>query len=271
MSDGDAHKRRVTETFEHSAATYDEGGVSLFPHGARWLVEATNLGVGNAVLDVATGTGQVLFAAAEAVGSSGRVVGIDLTDAMLEHARRGIEARGLTNAEVRVMDAEQLTFPDASFDRVLCGFGLFFFPDRDRALRGFHRVLRPDGVVGATTFAVDRAMTWRGKLLASLGVRAGTLVTQPLNTVDGAVEAFSTAGFAEVQVSEKEAPQLFADEEAWWRSQWHGARRADMEAMDDEARARFRAAAFDHLQALRTPEGIRIPRPVLVTTAIRPG
>ena len=270
MSDGDAHKRRVTETFERSAATYDEGGVSLFPQGARWLVEAATVRVGEAVLDVATGTGQVLFAAAEAVGPPGRVVGIDLTDAMLEHARRGIEARGLANAEVEVGDAERLPFPDGSFDRVLCGFGLFFFPDRDRALREFHRVLRPGGIVGTTTFAIDRAMAWRGALLTSLGVGTGTLVTQPLNTVERIVAAFSAAGFAEVRVTEHEAPQLFADEEAWWRSQWHGARRADTEAMDEETRAHYRAAAFEHLQALRTPEGIRIPRPVLVTTAVRP-
>ena len=270
VSDGDAHKRRVTETFERSAATYDEGGVSLFPHGARWLVEAAKLREGDAVLDVAPGTGQVLFAAAEAVGPGGRVVGIDLTVAMLEQARRGIEARGLANVEIEVGDAEQLAFPDTSFDRVLCGFGLFFFPDRDRALREFHRVLRPGGIVAATTFAVDRAMTWRAEILASLGVRAGALVTQPLNTVDGAVAEFGAAGFADVRAIEKEAPQVFADEEAWWQSQWHGARRADIESMDDTARARYRAAAFEHLQALRSPEGIRIPRPVLVTTAVRP-
>src|SRR5262245_4266314 len=121
MSDADAHKRRVTETFERSAVTYDEDGVSLFPHGARWLVEAARVSRGDAVLDVATGTGQVLFAAAEAVGPTGRVVGVDLTDAMLDHARRGIDARGLANARVQVGDAEQLPFPDAAFDRVLCG------------------------------------------------------------------------------------------------------------------------------------------------------
>ena len=66
--ESDAHKRRVAEVFGRSAANYDEGGVSLFPHGARWLVEAACLRAGDAVLDVATGTGQVLFAAAEAVG-----------------------------------------------------------------------------------------------------------------------------------------------------------------------------------------------------------
>jgi ubiquinone/menaquinone biosynthesis C-methylase UbiE len=271
MSDGDAHKQRMTETFGRSAATYDEDGVSLFPHGARWLIEAANVNDGHAVLDVATGTGQVLFAAAEAVGPSGRVVGVDLTDAMLDYARRGIAARGLTNAKVEIADAEQLDFPDASFDRVLCGFGLFFFPDPHRALSSFHRVLRPGGVVGATTFAIDTAMSWRGELLASLGVRAGTLVAQQINTVKRVVAIFGAAGFEAIQVTRRDAPQLFADEEDWWRSQWHGARRADTEAMDESTRARYRAAAFERLRALRTPEGIRIPRPVLVTTAVRPG
>jgi ubiquinone/menaquinone biosynthesis C-methylase UbiE len=225
---------------------------------------------GDAVLDVATGTGQVLFAAAEAVGPAGRVVGIDLTDGMLDHARRRIESHGLAKAEVQVGDAEQLPFPDALFDRVLCGFGLFFFPDHHRALCGFYRVLRPGGLVGATTFAVDRSMAWRGALLASLGVRAGALVTQPLNTVDRVATAFSAAGFAEIRVIEHEAPQIFADEEAWWRSQWHGGRRADTESMDEATRARYRAAAFEHLQALRGQEGIRIARQLLVTTAVRP-
>ncbi len=58
----------------------------------------------------------------------------------------------MTNADVRLMDAEQLAFQDAFFDRVLCGFALFFFPDLDRALGEFYRVLKPGGYLAATTW-----------------------------------------------------------------------------------------------------------------------
>ena len=100
---------------------------------------------GESVLDVACGTGLVAMRAADAVGRAGRVVGVDLSGRMVQAAAQAAAARGLRQATFTRMDAEALTFPDASFDVVFCALGLMYVPDPRQALREMARVLRPRG------------------------------------------------------------------------------------------------------------------------------
>lgn len=137
-------KAHTAATFNQLAPDYDAAGVGCFASFGRRLVEQVGIERGQSVLDVATGPGALLLRAAEHVGPEGRVVGIDLAPAMLEAAQRDAATRGLS-VELRVMDAEAIEFPDASFDRVLCGFGLMFFPHLEAALAEMRRVLKPDG------------------------------------------------------------------------------------------------------------------------------
>ncbi|MGH2351659.1 MAG: class I SAM-dependent methyltransferase [Chloroflexota bacterium] len=73
--------------------------------------------------------------------------------------------RGVTNAEMRLMDAEALAFEDGSFDRVLCSIAVFWFPHLEQALAEMHRVLRPGGTAAfAFTRGADpRWKSWSGR------------------------------------------------------------------------------------------------------------
>jgi ubiquinone/menaquinone biosynthesis C-methylase UbiE len=134
-----------TETFQISAAAaeaYESTFVpALFAEWAPHLCDLAGVRPGQRVLDVACGTGIVARVAADRLAGAGRVVGVDLNEAMLAVARRV-----RPDLEWRQGDAETLPFPLTSFDRVLCQMALMFFPDRARALREMRRVAAHDGV-----------------------------------------------------------------------------------------------------------------------------
>lgn len=88
-------------------------------------------------MDVATGKGAVLFPLAERVGPSGKVVGVDISKQMLAETSIAVQKRDIDWIDLVYMDAEQLDFPDNSFDAIFCGFALFFFPSMSQALSEF--------------------------------------------------------------------------------------------------------------------------------------
>ena len=156
MSDEAAARKEQTRAlFDRLAPDYD-AGPRCFTHFGGRLVDVVGIAPGQRVLDVATGRGAVLFPAAERAGTAGSVVGIDLAEGMARATNAEAEHRGLS-AHVHVMDAEHLDFPDATFDHVLCGFGVMFFPDQGRALAEFRRVLRPRGQVCVSTWQRSQA------------------------------------------------------------------------------------------------------------------
>ncbi len=124
-----------------TAERYEELFVPAF--FAQWvpmLCDAAHLRNGQRVLDVGCGTGVVTRAAASRVEPGGRVIGLDLNEAMLRVARR-VSPR----LDFRHGDAASLPFPDQSFDVVLSQMALMFFPDPGRSLAEIGRVLRPGG------------------------------------------------------------------------------------------------------------------------------
>ena len=115
------------------------------------VLDAAELQPGEAVLDLACGTGFVARAAAARLGPAGRVVGVDLNAAMLAVARRYAPAGAAV--EWHEASAHELPLPDASFDAVVCQQGMQFFPDLTRALAEVVRVSRDGARVGATVWS----------------------------------------------------------------------------------------------------------------------
>ncbi len=140
-------RARTIEIFSEAAATYNTVGPPFFSDFARKLVEFADIAGDEDILDVATGTGVVLLEAVGYVRSATRLVGVDLTEAMLARAAAELERRGLLGIDLQVMDAESLSFADCSFDLVFCAFAFSSFPDKPQAIREFVRVLRPGGRV----------------------------------------------------------------------------------------------------------------------------
>ncbi|HZE03601.1 MAG TPA: methyltransferase domain-containing protein, partial [Solirubrobacteraceae bacterium] len=115
---------------------------------------------GDAILELAAGTGVVGFSAARLVGPAGRVIVSDFTVAMVEVASRRANELGLENVECRVLDAEHLDLPDESVDGVVCRWGYMLMADVSAALRETRRVLRADGRLACAVFAGPEQNPW---------------------------------------------------------------------------------------------------------------
>lgn len=134
-------KERLQGIWDRAAFAFDQFGPRFFAHSGRRLVELTQIPMGSNILDVAAGRGAILFPTARRVGRRGQVIGVDLSIGMVREAASEIRCAGLKHAQVCQMDGERLAFADASFDFVLCGHAIFYFP---HAAHEFYRVLKPD-------------------------------------------------------------------------------------------------------------------------------
>lgn len=115
---------------------------------------------GETVLDLGSGAGLDLLLAAERVGTSGRVIGIDMTDAMLERARANIKASGLENIEVRKGLIEQLPVDAASVDWVISNCVINLSAEKSRVFTEIARVLKPGGSMVVSDMVADDLPWW---------------------------------------------------------------------------------------------------------------
>ena len=144
MSDDAEARKAETMAYFNSRAGGDFDPQGAFAHFGPRLVAELGVDPGQRVLDVATGRGAVLFPALERVGPAGAAVGVDLAENMVRATNEEAGSRGL-GTPVRVMDAEQLDFPDNSFDLVYSHGVLHHTPDIERAIAEVHRILKPGG------------------------------------------------------------------------------------------------------------------------------
>jgi len=135
------NRATVEKTYDTWAPVYDLVFSQLFDYPRRAAVAAAE-NIGGRILEVGVGTGLSL----PLYSTRSKVVGIDISVPMLEQAKRRVKSRGLSNVEdLRVMDAQQLDFADATFDVVMAQYVVNTVPDPDAALDEFARVLKPGG------------------------------------------------------------------------------------------------------------------------------
>ena len=147
-------KERATFTFNAAADTFDDSALDWDHFGGKTVAQLS-LGTGARVLDVCCGSGASAIPAAEVIGPSGLVVGIDLADKLLELARAKAERRFLKNVFLRNADLLALQYPVESFDAVICVFGIFFVPDMSSAGKELWRFVRPGGKLAITTWGPE--------------------------------------------------------------------------------------------------------------------
>lgn len=190
----------------------------MFAHWAEFVVSLVAPQLGQHVLDVACGTGIGARVAARAVGSTGKVVGVDIDPGVIEVAR-GLAQGADTPIEWHCASALKMPFQDATFDLCLCLQGLQFLPDRPAGLVEIRRLLKPSGRLAASIWgpldynkghhAVVQALEAQG-VDASAAKRACSF-----SDPESIREAAARAGFSRIQLRTEDGVSHFRSLESF--------------------------------------------------------
>jgi arsenite methyltransferase len=155
-----------------------------------------NLRPGEVVVDLGSGGGIDVLLAAKQVGPTGKAIGVDMTDEMLDRARKNAEKAGAANAEFLKGTIDELPLSDASADCIISNCVINLAPDKRAVFREMARVLKPGGRVAVSDIALKKPLPPEisKDLLAYVGCIAGAI------PVDEYREGLKAAGFAHVEI-----------------------------------------------------------------------
>jgi ubiquinone/menaquinone biosynthesis C-methylase UbiE len=190
----------------------------------QWLVRTVEPRPGQTILELAAGAGDTGFLIAAEVGKDGRVVSSDFSSRMVEVARQRGAELGLTNVDFRVLDAQNLGLADASFDGVVCRWGIMLMPDPAAALRECRRVLKPGGHLAFVVFRTAEENPWAGIPARVLSERGHLPPPTPgipgilsLGNRDHLERLVEGAGFASYRIESVAMAWRFDDVDAYWK------------------------------------------------------
>lgn len=167
-------------------------------------IALASLEPGQAVLDLGSGGGIDCFLAAQRVGDSGRVIGVDMTPSMIEKAERNKAKMGLENVEFRQGQIEELPVESDSVDVVISNCVINLSPDKPAVFREAFRVLRPGGRIAVSDMVTQGRFSPEER--ADLAAWSGC-ITGAEDVVDY-VGAIRAAGFTDISVRDKDAPDV---------------------------------------------------------------
>jgi ubiquinone/menaquinone biosynthesis C-methylase UbiE len=265
-------KAKAAAAYNAAADAYDDPANAFWPRFGRATVERLGLPAGARVLDVCCGSGASAIPAAEAVGPGGYVLGVDLAEELLALARAKARARGLNNVDFRAGDMLDLRIRDASFDAVVCVFGIFFVPDMPAAVRALWRLVRPGGRLAVTTWGprfLEPATTafWSAVREVRPELFRGFNPWDRICDPPSLRALLAEGGVDRAEVVAEAASHPIPSPAAWWSAVEGTGYRGTLELLDPEERERVRRANLDYVRE----SGIRaVEANVVYAVAIKP-
>jgi ubiquinone/menaquinone biosynthesis C-methylase UbiE len=237
------------------------------------MVDYVGIKPGEAVLDIATGTGMVALAVAQAVGDNTPVQAIDLSENMLSQAKRNLSQAGFENVTFEKMDGEQPAFDENSFDVITCSYGLFFMPDMPRALTNWLRILKPGGRVIFSSFA-PTAFTPMSEIFINNLAEYDITPPQP-RWLQLAEEAHCKtllleAGFDSPEVVQAQLGYHHSSLDNWWECIQSAGYRGLYEQLPQEHRADFQNKHLADVKQHMTSDGLWMDVMTLFSSAKKP-
>lgn len=246
-------------TYDEASRDYEDASREFWQYICLRTVERLAPVPGERVLDVPCGTGPSVIAAAQLVGPSGSVAGIDFAGQMVEIAREKASSAGLANVSVSVDDMTTLDPAQLEhFDAVVCSLGLFFAEDMPALLRSLFGLLRPGGRLGVAVFGEHVFDPMRQVFVQTVAELAPEIeVLQPWRrTEDVAIfrRVFEDAGIAKVAIETHDDRLPLRSPEDWWRIVMGSGFRRTVAALDDAVAAELRRRCDAYIVEQRITE-----------------
>ncbi|OGS01621.1 MAG: hypothetical protein A2V88_14375, partial [Elusimicrobia bacterium RBG_16_66_12] len=231
------------------------------------------------VLDVACGPGIASRAAARRVAEKGSVLAVDLAPGMVELAASRPAPKRSASVEFRVMDAQKLELPDASFDAAICQLGLMLFARPGAALSEMRRVVVPGGPVACLAQGRRSAMLFTALVMDAIVARAPQLrAPKGAPTLyafgpDGILEeAFARAGLTEMVTRRLSGVFRFPTPEDYWNCMTEGAGRtgAMYRSLAPEVQAKVKADVLRRAAKRKVGRSIEIPYEFAMARGLTP-
>jgi ubiquinone/menaquinone biosynthesis C-methylase UbiE len=249
----DEARMRAAATYNAAADTYDDSANSFWDRFGRRTIQRLDLKPGATILDVCCGSGASAIPAAQAVGSEGSVLGIDLSEGMLAIARTKARERGLTNVEFRKGDMLDAGLAASRYDAVVCVFGIFFVPDMVAAVRELWKAVRPGGQLAITTwgprfFEPGSTAFWNAVRTVAPELHKSFNPWDRICDPQSLEQLLADAGVENPAATAEAAEHPIPSPEAWWSAVLGSGYRGTLERLDARGREHVRAANFAFIE-----------------------
>ena len=245
---------KITSTFNTASDYFDAPALSFWNRFGQKTIDRLYLNPSNRVLDVCCGTGASAIPAAKYVGSTGYVLGIDLSERLLNLGITKARERGLENIEFQVGDFENLGLPSESFDVVVCVFGIFFVPDMVTAVRELWRMVRPGGKLAITSwgknvFEPANQVFWKTIETERPDLSKKFTPWEQISDPTSLKALLEAGGATQVEVMEEIGIHELNCPEDWWTMMMGGGYRGTIEKLDSATKKRIRQINLEFLQS----------------------
>jgi ubiquinone/menaquinone biosynthesis C-methylase UbiE len=253
MKSANSAQSKAAKTYNAAADYYDDPANTFWERYGRRTVERLRLNPGARVLDVCCGTGASALVAAEVVGETGTVIGIDLAENLLDLARGKANARGLPNVEFRTGDLLELGVPEFSFDAAVCVFGIFFVEDMKAAVHELWRRVRPGGKLAITTWGprfFEPASTafWNSVRNVRPDLYKGFNPWDRITDSEALRSIFDVDDIESLEIQAEPGMQELPTPEDWWPMVLGSGYRGTIEQLTAAQRERVRQENFEFLR-----------------------
>ena len=270
---------RVAPAWERHAEQVEQRVEAL----SDLMIEAVAPVPGDAVLELACGTGGLGLTLARHVAPGGRVLLSDVAPEMVAiadaRAAKLPDTDGKSSVSARVIDLEDIDLPDSSFDIVVCREGMMFALDPAQAAREVARVIRPGGRVAISVWGPRVRNPWLGVLTDAVQEHTGAPVPPPgipgpfSLSADGALaNVLAAAGFQQIRIEEIDVPTHDASFEDYWhlRTALAGPLKGLIQGLAPVQQAALKETAHARLAPYQSPNGLTIPGLAYLATAHAP-